>query len=480
MSSSKRPSASGPGQEPAELAELPEGERTQMNVIAVGYQLDPGTMVGEFRVEARIGAGAMGVVFAAIHPLIGKRAAIKVLRQELCADPFSIERFIDEARVVNQIGHPNIVDVFAFGQLVDGRHYFVMEWLKGESLRTRIARAGMSRAEVCGIARPLARALMAAHAKGVVHRDLKPDNVFLVDVDGEATVKLLDFGIAKLAHTEHRMEQTASGAIVGTPLYIAPEQAKGLVIDHRVDVYALGCMLFEMLTGRVPFVANSALEVVALHLMEAPPRASALVPDLPRELDELVVAMMAKDPAARPALATVCEVVERAKHAPPETAYASLAPRGSETSMAGPLGAAQTLPPASRRTRKAWWIAVPVSALLLGGIAFVAVQALSSSDPAPAPVAEPKAMEVAPPASAPAKPIEVAPPVEPPPPLTAPIDVQPPPEPAAAPKRPVAHPDPLQHTKPVVKPKKPDKPKLEPKAGSNSGEMLIDPGTLTK
>jgi serine/threonine-protein kinase len=394
-----------------------------------------------------------------------------------------IARFVDEARVVNQIGHPNIVDVFAFGQLVDGRHYFVMEWLKGESLRTRIARARMSRAEVCGIARPLARALMAAHAKGIVHRDLKPDNVFLVEVDGESTVKLLDFGIAKLAHTEHRMEQTASGAIVGTPLYIAPEQAKGLSIDHRVDVYALGCMLFEMLTGRVPFVANSALEVVALHLMEAPPRASTLVADLPRELDDLVVAMMAKDPNARPSLATVCEVVERTKHAPPESAYTSLAPRGSEKSMAGPLAAARTLPHAVPPRRKAWWIAVPVSALLLGGIAFVAVQALSSREPAATPpVAVPRPVDVAPPAAEPPPAVDVPAAVTPPP-VEVPAAVTPPPvevptEPP--PKKPPAHTDPLVHTKPVMKPKKPDKPKVEPKAGSNSGEMLLDPGTLKK
>jgi len=192
------------------------------------YDLEPGTALGEYRIEGKIGQGGMGVVFSAVHPLIGKRAAIKILKKELCADPHTLERFVDEARVVNEIGHPNIVDIFAFGEMPDGRSYFVMEWLKGETLRARIARGKLAPAEVGQIVRPLARALEAAHEKGVIHRDLKPDNVFLVDVRGEvATVKLLDFGIAKLARNDHRVEKTATGAIVGTPQYIAPEQAKG-------------------------------------------------------------------------------------------------------------------------------------------------------------------------------------------------------------------------------------------------------------
>src|SRR5262245_59204042 len=203
--------------------------------------------LGEYRVERMIGSGGMGVVFAAVHPLIGKRAAIKILKKELCTDTGTLERFVDEARVVNQIGHQNIVDVFAFGEMPDGRSYFVMELLTGETLRARLSRGPMMLDEICAIVRPLARALEAAHAKQVIHRDLKPDNVFLVPVAEERpVVKLLDFGIAKLARNDHRLEKTATGAMVGTPQYIAPEQAKGYAIDHRVDIYSLGGMLFEM------------------------------------------------------------------------------------------------------------------------------------------------------------------------------------------------------------------------------------------
>ena len=273
--------------------------------------LMPGTMLGEYRIEAKIGQGGMGMVFSAMHPRIEKRAAIKILKKELCTDPFQIERFLDEARIVNTIGHPNIVDVFAFGELADGRCYFVMEWLKGESLHQRLARGPISLGEIVSIIKPLARALDAAHAKGIVHRDMKPDNVFLVNVPGEQPlVKLLDFGIAKLQRNDHRLEKTATGAMVGTPQYMAPEQAKGYTIDHRADIYALGGIMFEMLTAEPPFVADNAMEVVAKHLMEPARRPSAVCEGIPQELDDLVLAMLSKTPADRPSLQDVVRVVD--------------------------------------------------------------------------------------------------------------------------------------------------------------------------
>ena len=278
------------------------------------FDIAPGTKLGEYQIEAKIGQGGMGVVFSAFHPLIGKRAAIKILKRELCADPFTVERFVDEARVVNQIGHPNIVDIFAFGEMPDGRSYFVMEWLKGETLRARIARGPIEVAETCRVVRLLARALQAAHEKGVIHRDLKPDNVILVEQRDEApSVKLLDFGIAKLARSDHRVEKTATGAIVGTPQYIAPEQAKGYSIDARADIYALGGILFELFTGRPPFVADNAMEMVAKHLMEPPVRVSTLAPSISPELDELVFGMLAKTPDGRPSLVKVIDVLERSR-----------------------------------------------------------------------------------------------------------------------------------------------------------------------
>jgi serine/threonine-protein kinase len=274
------------------------------------FDIGIGNLLGEYRIEAVIGEGGMGTVFAAVHPVIGKHAAIKILRKELCADPQSVERFLGEARIVNEIGHRNIVDIFAFGETPDGRNYLVMEYLRGQTLGALIATRRLTLREVCTVLRSLAHALEAAHAKGVIHRDLKPENVFLVEDRDQWLVKLLDFGIAKLSRANHRVERTATGAMIGTPQYIAPEQAKGRAIDHRVDIYALGCVAFELLTGRAPFVADNAMEMVAKHLMEAPVSPASLTA-VPSELDRLVLAMLAKDAAGRPPLAAVCEVLDR-------------------------------------------------------------------------------------------------------------------------------------------------------------------------
>jgi serine/threonine-protein kinase len=269
--------------------------------------LAPGTVVGEYRIEGKLGEGGMGQVFAAVHPLIGKRAAIKVIRLELCANVEAVERFVQEARAVNQIGHPNIVDIFAFGTLADGRSYFVMEHLSGESLGDRLTRGPLSLGEAATILDQIADALEAAHEKGIVHRDLKPDNAFLVTVRGNRQiVKLLDFGIAKLAGApEQRVQRTRTGTMMGTPAYISPEQARGKNVDHRTDVYSLGCMGFEMFVGRLPFDADNPMDMIASHLSTPPPRASTVWPEIPRSLDDLLVAMMDKDPAKRPSLAVV-------------------------------------------------------------------------------------------------------------------------------------------------------------------------------
>ncbi|MCW5806962.1 MAG: serine/threonine protein kinase [Deltaproteobacteria bacterium] len=282
------------------------------------YELAPGAALGEYRIEGKIGQGGMGVVFGAIHPTIGKRAAIKVLKKELCRDPLQLERFVSEARVVNEINHPNIVDIFAFSEMPDGRWYFVMEWLKGETLYQRIHRAPFSFADLVGIVRPVCRALEAAHGKGITHRDLKPENIFLVEVPNERQphVKLLDFGLAKLQRSYERNHNTAVGTIIGTPQYMAPEQAAGTDIDHRVDVYALGGILFELMTGRPPFQADNAIELVAKHVIEAPIRPSSLQPEIPTVVDELVLKMLAKSPDDRPALSEVIRILERVRWRP--------------------------------------------------------------------------------------------------------------------------------------------------------------------
>jgi serine/threonine-protein kinase len=357
----------------------------------------PGTVLGEYSVESRIGQGGMGTVFSAVHPLIGKRAAVKVLRRELCEDPITLERFIDEARVVNQIGHPNIVDVFAFGQLDDGRSYFVMEWLKGETLRARLDRGGMDQFEACAILKSLARALEAAHDKGVIHRDLKPDNVFLVEERDELPrVKLLDFGIAKLVRADQTVSRTATGAMIGTPQYVAPEQAKGHHIDARVDIYSLGCVAYELLTGRPPFLADNAMEMVAKHLMETPTRMSALRKGIPRELDALVSEMLAKDREQRPTLTEISVVLERVQKRPiagdKDTGLNYAVTRMVEVSDVG----------RAKRRRQRWGkLGILAGGIAMGAAAFMIVSKLSQPDPVPAPTAPSAPPQVTTPAPVP-------------------------------------------------------------------------------
>ena len=437
----------------------------------------PGTLVGEYRIEGQIGEGGMGVVFSAVHPVIGKRAAIKVLRAELDADPMAIVRFVDEARVVNQIGHPNIVDIFAFGQLPDGRHYFVMEWLGGETLRARLARGPVPLADACTIVRALVRALEAAHGKGVVHRDLKPDNIFLEEVAGEAVhVKLLDFGIAKLSAAEHRLERTASGQMIGTPLYIAPEQAKGQAIDHRADIYTLGGILFELLTGRTPFIADNPMEVIAKHLMEPAPAPSAFAQGVPPELDAIVVAMLAKAPEARPSLAALARVLDgtpRALAATPPLCAPTTAPAPALTPVAHTTRAHGERAPRSRRGLGVALAVVGIVAIAAASFAIVRTIRGDGSGSAALPMpihATPiQGMPI------PAHTVDGAPAA----PTPTPAPVPAPSAPAiAAPNPPPTAPGPLPVAKPT--PKKPVKPprRIVPAAGSDTETFA--PGTFTE
>jgi eukaryotic-like serine/threonine-protein kinase len=272
----------------------------------VPMELRPGQTVGEYRVGWKLGEGGMASVYAATHPVIGKRAAIKILHPELCADLDCVERFVQEARAANSIGHPNIVDVFSFGKLADGRSYFVMEWLRGQTLSARLEHGPVPLAEALEILEQTCDALEAAHEKGIIHRDLKPDNIFLVPVrGGRQLVKLLDFGIAKLVGNHQRRRFATVPCLMGTPEYISPEQAGGQEIDQRTDIYALGVIAYEMLAGRLPFAADSVPETLQLHLHAQPEPLRKLKPDLPGELDALVLALLAKQPDARPALALV-------------------------------------------------------------------------------------------------------------------------------------------------------------------------------
>jgi serine/threonine-protein kinase len=279
--------------------------------------LEPGAHLGAYTFVRPIGAGGMGVVYLARHRHIGRDAAIKVLLPELTKNDDIVARFLTEARATAAIRHPGIVEILDCDIDSTGRAYIVMEYLRGESLANCLARARRSLSAlptVVSIGSQVASALSAAHERGIVHRDLKPDNLFLA-TDGSArspvVIKILDFGIAKLVSSNGGdTHKTRTGSMLGTPAYMSPEQARDASsIDDRADIYALGCILFEMVAGRAPFVRPGAGEVMIAHVIEPPPRLSSLVQDVDPPLESLVGQMLEKDPAARPQ--TMSEVQSR-------------------------------------------------------------------------------------------------------------------------------------------------------------------------
>jgi serine/threonine-protein kinase len=280
--------------------------------------LEPGTIVGEYRVESKLGEGGMASVFGAIHPLIGKKAAIKVMSPSLSLDRAAEARFVLEAQAVNRIGHPNIVDVFNFGRLPDGRSYFVMEWLQGETLFDRMWRQlPLPLPDVVHILDQICDALEAAHDEGIVHRDLKPANVFLAQVRGKREqVKLLDFGVAKLVRPD-APSHTSRDCVLGTPEYIAPEQARGRSVDTRADLYSLGVIAYEMVLGRLPFLSDNPADAIQMNLTATPPRPSILWSDIPPSLERVLLGLLAKEPAERATLPELRAVLAELRHAMP-------------------------------------------------------------------------------------------------------------------------------------------------------------------
>ncbi|MBM7119337.1 serine/threonine-protein kinase [Archangium primigenium] len=264
-----------------------------------------GLKVGEYELGQRIGVGGMGLVYDGIQPLIGKRVAVKVLRPELAAAEEQVARLLAEARAVNAIRHRGIVDIFGFGQVPDGRQYIIMEFLEGVALDAHLAERGrLAVHEVLDILDEVLSALGAAHGAGVVHRDLKPSNVFLVrQPDGSRYVKLLDFGLAKMGLPAGRTAQTRTDMVVGTPEYMAPEQARGQPVGPMTDLYSLGVVAFEMITGRLPFTGSSPVDLLMKHVDAKPPRPSEFLPGLPAALDAFILQMLTKDPEARPGAA---------------------------------------------------------------------------------------------------------------------------------------------------------------------------------
>jgi eukaryotic-like serine/threonine-protein kinase len=260
-------------------------------------------MAGEYRLRRKLGEGGFGAVYEAEHPVLKRRAAVKVLHEAAGRDSDAVLRFIAEAQAVNQIRNRHIVDVFSFGKLADGRHFYVMDLLEGEPLDRclgRLERFDLPTA--VQLLRPIAEALDTAHAAGIVHRDIKPQNIFLTwDANGETIPKLLDFGMAKLL--ADATVQTQSGTPIGTPLYMSPEQARGEKVDGRSDVYALGILCHELLTGRLPITGESTIAALMAQVLAQPPRVSEVCPDLPPGIDVPILHMLEKQPAGRPATA---------------------------------------------------------------------------------------------------------------------------------------------------------------------------------
>ncbi len=269
-----------------------------------------GQQLGNYRVVRQIGQGGMGTVYEAVHTQMRRRAAIKVLHPAYSDNPDIVRRFFNEALAVSVVNHPGLVGVFESGQLEDGSAFLIMEYLEGESLRHRLLAGPMAQREVLSIGRQVAAALTAAHEKGIIHRDLKADNVMLVpdpEVPEKQRVKILDFGIAKVA-AEHQVNaiHTKDGVVMGTPECMPPEQwMSATLVDDKSDVYALGVLLFEMLAGHHPFTGDSPQQWMMQHLYEPVPVAPG-----PPALRSLVACMLDKTRAGRPAMAQVTAEIE--------------------------------------------------------------------------------------------------------------------------------------------------------------------------
>ena len=294
-----------------------------------------GQLIGNYRILQKIGTGGMGAVYLAEHPLIGKRVAMKVIHRELANNKEVVQRFFQEARAVNQIGNEHIVEVHDFGVTPEGDHFYIMEHIDGRTLASVLTREralGVMRAMHIGA--QIAHALGAAHSAGIIHRDLKPDNIMLVPKLGDPDfVKVLDFGLAKMfqGHGAGAV-QTAAGVLLGTPQYMSPEACESRRdLDYRTDIYALGVLLFQMITGVLPFEGDTMGEVLVKQVTQLPPALRGLNPSIPPSVEQVVLRCLAKQPDARfPTMAALREALldpeSYLRASPPIAAARSVAP----------------------------------------------------------------------------------------------------------------------------------------------------------
>jgi hypothetical protein len=348
-----------------------------------------GEVIGGYRLEDKLGEGGMGVVFRATQTVLGRAVAIKLMRARLCSDEESVQRFFNEAVLTASIRHPGIVEIFDYGVHTNGSAYIAMALLDGESLEGRLARQpSLGLVESLRIAQQIASALSAAHERGVVHRDLKPDNVFLTpdpDLTGGERIRLLDFGIAKLLGDDHQSSSlTRTGTMIGTPLYMSPEQCRGRSdIDGRSDLYSLGCMLYQMLAGRPPFSAASPIEVAAAHMRDPAPPIAERRPGVPDAVADLVSALLAKRAEDRPLSADAVKRLLGETLAVLESGAPSDRPPALiiEPADSKSLELAPTLgenPPRSRR----WLVIAAAGAIAAAAIGVLGWRLAATSEPA--------------------------------------------------------------------------------------------------
>jgi eukaryotic-like serine/threonine-protein kinase len=293
-----------------ELDRSPQGDTVEVRRIsdaadleaahaAYGAHEDDETLhhVGAYTVLGELGRGGMGVVYRARHDETGRVVAIKVLHRELAADPRLASQFVREGRAASFANHPGIVNVTDFGKLPSGRAYLVMELVESGTLEAVLASGALPPRRAVGIARRIVAALAAAHVRGVIHRDLKPSNVFL---EPEDQVKIGDFGAAKVISPMPESTATQHGVVVGTPFYMSPEQARGQPTDERTDIYALGCILFRMISGRPPYEGETVMDIVSAHMGNPVPVVESPYAPLPDGLVSLVAKAMSKRAEDRP------------------------------------------------------------------------------------------------------------------------------------------------------------------------------------
>ena len=354
------------------------------------------TIDGRYVVEALLGQGGMGFVYAGRHAIIDKRVAIKVLRAD-SSDDSAAQRFLVEAKAASRIGHQNIVDITDFGVLPGGQAYFVMEFLDGPTLGKLMHEGGPVPPLRCiSIAAQIARGLQAAHDKGIIHRDLKPENVFVLTQEQKDSVKIVDFGIAKDQSYQKKLTQV--GMVLGTPEYMSPEQATGQPTDHRVDQYALGCILYEMLCGDVPFKLDTPTKTLTAHVFTPVVPPSQRRPDLriPPPLEAVCLRALQKKPGER--FADLREMMAALDRVETELKGGAPAPRPSSRPAAPVSAPSDTLGEiaAVRKSRVGLYVGAGAAVAV---VAFGAALLLTRKSP---PAQPPVAVAPVPPPTAPA------------------------------------------------------------------------------